>query len=171
MKFDSDYCKPCQGRIKNEQTFSECSPGQRPQQYSSETYKGNQSYGFAQKYPGQKSEESPGFRTWQVGPGNQPSTPPPDFTPQLPREGQQLLSGPSDFRGPFGGRIIDFRERPRNLSRCLNRFTYIWLFNGSNFWFYPIFIGRNAVEGFRWRRNRWEYERININRILFNLCF
>jgi len=37
---------------------------------------------------------------------NRPPSAPPSFTPQLPREDdQQLLSGPTGFRGPFGGRI------------------------------------------------------------------
>lgn len=120
------------------------------------------------------------------GPGGRPVTPPgaqrpsgpppsapPSFTPQLPRgEEQQLLSEPGGFGAPlFGGRIIDFRRRPRDFRRCLNRFTYIWLINGNNFWFYPVFIGRNSIEGFRWRRRGWEYDRININRILFHICY
>lgn len=104
-------------------------------------------------------------------PPGQPPSAPPSFTPQLPREeGQQLLSEPRGSRGS-GGVIIDFRRPRRDFRGCLNRFTYIWLFNGNNFWFYPVFIGRNTIEGFRWRRNRWEYDRIFINRILFHLCF
>jgi hypothetical protein len=114
----------------------------------------------------------PGQRQPGLGsPPSQPPSAPPSFTPQLPREeGQQLLSEPTGFSGS-GGRIIDFRRQPRNFRSCLNRFTYIWLLNGNNFWFYPVFIGRNVIEGFRWRRNRWEYERISFNRILFHLCF
>lgn len=103
-------------------------------------------------------------------PGRPPSAPP-NYTPQLPREEEeQLQSGPSTFRAPYGGRIIDMRRRPRNFRGCMNRFTFIWLTNGNNFWFYPVSIGRNTIEGFRWRRNRWEYDRININRILFHVC-
>jgi hypothetical protein len=130
---------------------------------------------FPSGTPGQRPSEPsgpPGFGSPSQGrPSGQPSSPPPGFTPQLPREEQQLLSEPSGFRGPFGGTIINLRRRPRDLRGCLNRFTYIWLFSGNNFWFYPVVIGRNIVEGFRWRRNRWEYERININRILFHLCY
>ncbi|NLO08974.1 MAG: transporter [Clostridiales bacterium] len=104
-------------------------------------------------------------------PGGQPPSAPPNFTPQLPREEEgQLLFEPSGSR-VSGGRVIDFRRRPRDFRGCMNRFTYIWLINGNNFWFYPVFIGRNAIEGFRWRRNRWEYERIFTNRILFHVCF
>ena len=124
--------------------------------------------------PGQRPSDQgpPGQR--QQGPARQPAQPPsapPNFTPQLPREeGQQLLSEPTGFRGP-GGAIINIRRRPRDFRGCMNRFTYIWLINGNSFWFYPVFAGRNTIEGFRWRRNRWEYERIFLNRILFHLCF
>ncbi|WP_103201658.1 hypothetical protein [Herbinix hemicellulosilytica] len=138
-------------------------PGQRPG-----TGTGQQpGMGPGQRPPGM----GPGFGPGPVRPGVQPPSSPPDFTPQLPREEQQLLSEPSGFRGPFGSRIIDFRRRPRDFGRCLNRFTYIWMVNGNNFWFYPVSIGRNSIEGFRWRRNRWDYDRLNINRILFHLCF
>lgn len=107
----------------------------------------------------------------QNRPGGQPPSAPPNFIPQLPREEeQQLFSGPTGFRGPGGG-IIDFRRRPRDFHGCINRFTFIWLTNGNNFWFYPVFVGNNSIEGFSWRRNRWEYDRLLINRILFHICF
>lgn len=126
-----------------------------------------------QRPPGQRpSNQRPSNqRPSNQRPSGQPPSAPPNFTPQLPREeGQQLLSEQRGISGP-GGLIFDFRRRQRDFRGCMNRFTYIWLFNGNNFWFYPVFIGRNAVEGFRWRRNRWEYERILINRILFHICF
>lgn len=120
--------------------------------------------------PGQRQPTPP--RQERIGPPSQPPSAPPAFTPQLPsEEEQQLFSGPRGFMGPDSRRIFDFRRRPRNLRNCMNRFTYIWLINGSNFWFYPIFVGRNSIEGFRWRRNRWEYDRLLTNRILFHLCF
>lgn len=162
VKYDRIYPRtPESGSVQRQ---TETGTGQR---YMWQTGTGQRALGSMQTgQPG-----FPGFGPGQARPGNQPPLAPPDFTPQLPREEQQLLSGPSDFRGPFGGRIIDFRRRPQDFRRCLNRFTYIWLVNGSNFWFYPVFIGRNHIEGFRWRRNRWDYDRININRILFHLCF
>ena len=120
--------------------------------------------------PPEQTANPPGQE--RIGPPSQPPSAPPAFTPQLPsEEEQQLFSGPRGFMGSDSRRIFDFRRRPRNLSNCMNRFTYIWLINGSNFWFYPIFVGRNSIEGFRWRRNRWEYDRLLTNRILFHLCF
>lgn len=115
----------------------------------------------------------------------EPLTAPPDFTPQLPRmEGRQMERG-----NEFGPRA-DFRQRtefaprvefypgfqrgyvrPRELRSCVNRFTYLWLINGNSFWFYPIFVGRYQIEGFRWRRGGWMYDRINIRRIYYFRCF
>jgi hypothetical protein len=57
------------------------------------------------------------------------------------------------------------------MRRCLFRFTYFWLFNGNDFWFYPTFVDGQFVHGFRWRRNRWEFDRINLRRIFFFRCF
>ena len=93
-----------------------------------------------------------------VIPGGQPMSPPPNFTPQLPRMEAQ------PFAGQRGG-------DSRNIRRCMNQFTFIWLFNGNSFWFFPVNIRGAFIEGFRWRRNRWEFTRINRNRILFFLCF
>lgn len=98
----------------------------------------------------------------------EPPSAPPRFVPDTPRTGAQPFSGDFDsaepFRGPGGNQF-------RGMRRCLNQFTYIWLINGSNFWFYPTFIRRQQVEGFRWRNGRWVYDRINLRRILFFRCF
>lgn len=96
-----------------------------------------------------------------------PSGPPPGFTPDMPGTGAQPFSGDGDFESFRGGG----RNPLGNLRRCLNRFTYIWLIGGNGYWFYPIFIRRNLVEGFRWRNGRWVYDRINLRRILFFRCF
>lgn len=95
----------------------------------------------------------------------QPLTAPPNFTPEMPSQ----FGGPQE-RGQFiGGEPTLFHQG--GIRRCLHRFAYMWLIGGDNFWFYPTFVGRNHVEGFRWRRNRWVFERINIRRILFFRCF
>ncbi|HKL80826.1 MAG TPA: hypothetical protein VJ888_10380 [Mobilitalea sp.] len=124
--------------------------------------------------PGGQPPNRPG------GPGGQPRTAPPNFTPQLPRMDDQpsgfapQFGGPDTRDGQDRGRGRDFGgffRQPRNFRACMNQFTFIWLFNGNNFWFFPINRRGQFIEGFRWRRNRWEYERININRILFFQCF
>jgi hypothetical protein len=111
------------------------------------------------------------------GMGEQPRTAPPNFIPEAPGMDSRTFGGPdggTSFRDRDGDRGRgrgDFMVRPRELNRCLNRFTFIWLENGNSFWFYPTFVGRQFVQGFRWRRNRWEFERINLRRIFFFRCF
>lgn len=118
----------------------------------------------------------PGFSGGAPGMGQMPRTAPPNFTPEAPGMERGQFFAPGGGRGPeeFGfdrrGRD-DFRVRPREIQRCLFRFTFIWLINGNSFWFYPTFVGRQFVQGFRWRRNRWEFETINLRRILFFRCF
>lgn len=137
----------------------------------------------------------------QMGPGGFPSTPPgmppqfrmddqprsapPNFTPEAPRMDRRQMQESDDddrtgfgaFMGPgrdgFYGRPGDGRDfgRRRDMRGCLFRFTYIWLFNGNEFWFYPTYVDRQFVMGFRWRRNRWEFDRINLRRIFFFRCF
>lgn len=96
-----------------------------------------------------------------------PPGPPPNFTPEMPRIEAQPTTGltrPEE-------RLAIFRRRPRDLRGCINRFTYIWLLNGNNFWFYPVSSDRQFVAGFRWRRRNWVYDRIRTDRILFFICY
>lgn len=88
--------------------------------------------------------------------GNQeagaPTSPPPAFTPEQPAF-QTFAVDPGAIRG------------------CLFRFTYMWLNNNEAFWFYPTFLGRNSVAGFRWVGFRWVYFGIDLNRIQSFQCF
>ncbi len=116
-------------------------------------------------------DERPEAPPGAPGMGAAPRSAPPSFTPEGPPTDQRaLMGGPG---GPGGAPNAAGRGfvRPGDFRRCMFRFTYIWLFNGNNFWFYPTFVGRQFVEGFRWRRNRWEYDRINIQRIFFFRCY
>ena len=110
-----------------------------------------QSPGFPGQSPGFPGGGFPG----QPGGGGQqgaPNTPPPSFTPQQPQF-QTFAVDPGAIRG------------------CLFRFTFIWLDNGSSFWFYPTFVGRNSVAGFRWRNFRWVYFGIDLDRVRSFQCF
>jgi len=84
----------------------------------------------------------------QAGP---PTSPPPSFTPQQSQQ-QVFAVDPGGIRG------------------CLFRFTYIWLRNDA-FWFFPTFVGRNSIAGFRWTGFRWVYFGIDLNRIVSFQCF
>ncbi|WP_249871452.1 hypothetical protein [Oceanobacillus saliphilus] len=87
-------------------------------------------------------------------PGQQfgaPTTPPPSFTPTQP-DFQLLAVDPGAIRG------------------CLYRFTFIWLRRDA-FWFFPTFVGRTSVAGFRWTGFRWVYFGIDLQRIQSFQCY
>ncbi|MBO9128327.1 transporter [Bacillus sp. 165] len=98
-----------------------------------------------------------GFPPGQGGgpPGVQgpPQGPPPSYIPQ-----QQQASL---FAIDSGG-----------IRRCLYRYTYIWLVNGRSFWFYPVFVGRTSIAGYRWRRKqfRWVYTGFDLSNISSFQC-
>jgi hypothetical protein len=85
----------------------------------------------------------------QYGP---PSGPPPSYTPQQ-----------SYSASPYG---VD----PRAIRRCRFRYTYIWLRNGNSFWFYPTYVGRDSIAGYRWRNRRWVYYGTDLDRIRSFQC-
>ncbi|HLR51378.1 MAG TPA: hypothetical protein VK072_00690 [Candidatus Avamphibacillus sp.] len=102
-------------------------------------------------YPTYPGGQSP----WQQAPpqqtGGPPTSPPPAFQPTQPG-------------------VQTFAVDPGAIQGCLFRFTYVWL-NRDSFWFYPVFVGRNSVAGYRWRRNRWVYFGIDLNQIQSFQCF
>lgn len=87
-----------------------------------------------------------------------PMMAPPTVVPQLPRGLVIPIPGTSDYNVQYGN-----VDRTNNIASqfrfCLNRFTFIWLWNGRSFWFYPTFIGRRSAEGFIWTRNGWRFDR------------
>lgn len=92
------------------------------------------------------------------GPMTPPPSPPPNFTPEL-----RTFQTTTDIRRRGGG---------RGIGRCFFRNTFVWLTNGTSFWFYPMFAFGNTIVGFRWRGNRgWVYDSINRNRIEFFQCY
>jgi hypothetical protein len=97
--------------------------------------------------PGQGPSGQPG----QGGPTSGPPTsPPPSYVPQ-----QQATA---------------FAVDPGGIRRCLFRFTYIWLRGNEQFWFFPIFVGRNSVSGYRWTGFRWMYFGISLRQIQSFTC-
>jgi len=85
--------------------------------------------------------------------GGAPTSPPPSFTPQ---ESQASA----------------FAVDPGGIRRCLYRYTYVWLNNGNSFWYFPTFVGRNSVAGWRWRRRwGWVYFGIDLRQIRSFQCF
>ncbi|MFD1927514.1 hypothetical protein ACFSFY_05475 [Sporosarcina siberiensis] len=88
-----------------------------------------------------------------------PSSPPPNFAPPYP--------------GGSGNQAQVFAVDPGAIRGCLYRQTYVWLSRRQGFWFYPTYVGRTSVAGYRWRsrRRRWEYFGIDLNQIDSFTCF
>ncbi|WP_044444938.1 hypothetical protein [Bacillus spizizenii] len=88
------------------------------------------------------------------GIGGAPQGPPPSKKPAKPKKPQS----------PQG---VAYLVEPVAIQPCLFRFTYVWLTNGSSFWFYPIILGRRSVGGFYWdsSRRRWAYFALDTNLI------
>ncbi|MBT3128855.1 MULTISPECIES: hypothetical protein [Bacillus] len=105
--------------------------------------------------PGFGGGSGPGIGGGAVpGFGGAPQGPPPSKKPAKPKKPQS----------PQG---VAYLVEPVAIQPCLFRFTYVWLTNGSSFWFYPIILGRRSVGGFYWdsSRRRWVYFALDTNLI------
>lgn len=40
---------------------------------------------------------------------------------------------------------------------CMNNYTFVWLWNGENFWYYPTWVESGAVLGYRWNGIAWYF--------------
>jgi hypothetical protein len=106
--------------------------------------------------PDQPPFGPPGYGQGGPGQGGPPLGPPPSEIPPVQGQGQ------------FGVYAVD----PGGIRGCLYRYTYIRLENGRAFWYFPTFVGRNSVAGWRWRRRqyRWVYFGIDLDRIQSFSC-
>gem|GEM_PF-553886 len=97
-----------------------------------------------------------------------PAAPPPFPAPEPPSQRppgrtQRPTGAPPRYvpqKGPQL-RAVD----PGAIQGCLFRFTYVWLTSGRAFWFYPIFVGRQSVAGYRWSPFGWTYMGMDLNSI------
>ncbi|MDQ0058538.1 hypothetical protein [Paenibacillus harenae] len=102
--------------------------------------------------------------------------PPPPFGPPGPPgppgpSGQQSPTAPPPQFVPPRPQATLFAVDPGGIRRCLFRNTYIWLSNGNQFWFFPVFVGRNSVAGFRWNGFFWMYAGYDLNLVDSFTCF
>jgi hypothetical protein len=81
-----------------------------------------------------------------------PTSPPPSIVPQQTHQA--------------GTYAVD----PGSMISCLHRYTYVWLRGREQFWFYPTFIGRHSVSGYRWTGNRWLHYGISLRQIQSFTC-
>lgn len=105
----------------------------------------------------------------QMGqPGGPPGFPPP-FAP--PVQGQ--TAGPPTSPPPSfvpQQQVEAFAVDPGGIRGCLFRFTYVWLRGNRQFWFYPTFVGRNSVAGYRWTGFWWVYFGTDLRQIQSFTC-
>lgn len=100
--------------------------------------------------------------------GQQPNAP--DYPnrpeqPDTPVYGQQ--QAPSSAPPGHIPEYPDKRLRavdPGGIAGCLYHYTYIWTSSTNGFWYYPTFVGKKSIAGYRWdaRRYRWEYFGIDL---------
>ncbi|MEE6451021.1 collagen-like protein [Gottfriedia acidiceleris] len=86
------------------------------------------------------------------GSQGQPTAPPPSFTPTM-------------------SQATTFAIDPGAIAGCRFRNTYVWLNNGEQFWYFPTFVGRHSVAGWRWIGWRWVFFGIDTRRIRSFTCF
>ncbi|MBB6671167.1 transporter [Cohnella nanjingensis] len=91
--------------------------------------------------------------------------------PQGPQGALQAPSSPPPRTVPQKPLSTTFAVDPGAIRGCLFRNTYVWLRNGTGFWFYPVFVGRTSVAGFRWTGFFWMYTGIDLQRIEVFTCF
>lgn len=95
-------------------------------------------------------DDLPPFATGR-NPNVMPTTAPPNFIPPRP--------------------ISAFRVDPQSIRNCMHRFTYIWMDNGTEFWMFPVQLGRHSVSGFRFHRPfGWTFFGVSLNRINAFTC-
>ncbi|WP_035186641.1 hypothetical protein [Bacillus aurantiacus] len=123
--------------------------------------------------PGQGGQGGPPFgpppgQGQQGGQGGPPPGPPPSSPPTQMQAGPAAAS--AGVGGPGGAQV--FAVDPGALTGCLFRYTYIRLITGQRFWFWPVFIGRTSVAGWRWRPReyRWVYTGFDTRLILSFSC-
>lgn len=110
--------------------------------------------------PGGPPQGPPGTQGPPFGPQSQgsqsgpPTAPPPSF---VPAQTQQQVS--------------TFAVDPGSIRGCLFRYTYVWQRNREQYWFYPIFVGRTSVAGWRWNGFRWVYFGVSLRQIESFTCF
>jgi len=81
-------------------------------------------------------------------------SPTPKPTPRHPSGSAPRFAPPAFIpQAAPGLRAVD----PGAIAGCLYSFTYLWLSNRSQFWFFPTFVGRRSVSGYRWIRGSWVF--------------
>ncbi|AIF42242.1 hypothetical protein [Virgibacillus sp. SK37] len=151
-------------------------------QFNLPGYMLNQIFGGGQQFPGQPGgfpgSPPPGFPGQPGGPfpgfpgggfpGQPGGFPGGDFPGQQPSAGPPS-SPPPSFQ-PTQPQVQLYAVDPGGIRGCLYRYTYIWLRRDS-FWFYPTYVGRKSIAGYRWQGYRWVYYGIDLDKIDSYQCY
>lgn len=143
-------------------------PGQFPGQYPTQNpgqYPGH----YPSQYPGQNPGQIPGQQQWPQQSEHSPLPSFPPIDPPTP-QGEAPTSPPPSFV-PQKQNVGAYAVDPGSIRGCLHHNTYVWLTNGSAFWLYPTFVGRNSISGFRWNGHMWTYYGTDLNRISSFQCY
>ncbi|WP_232713531.1 hypothetical protein [Bacillus xiapuensis] len=101
-------------------------------------------------------------------PGGWPS--PTQQPGSAPQAGGPPLAAPPSYP-PQTSQAGGFAVDPGAIRGCLYRYTYVWLDNGRSFWFYPTYLGRTSIAGWRWMNFRWVYYGTDLWRIRSFQCY
>ena len=82
------------------------------------------------------------------------SSPPPSFVPAQTQQQQ----------------VGTFAVDPGSIRGCLFRYTYVWLNNRQQFWYYPTFVGRTSISGWRWTGFNWVFFGVDLRQIQSFTC-
>jgi len=104
--------------------------------------------------------DGPPFGPPSGPPSGPPFTPSPDGPP-----------GPPPSYEPRDPGFSPYRVDPGSIRGCIRRYTFVWLDNRTSFWYYPTYVGRRSISGYRWFGFRWFYFGIDLDRIDSFLCF
>jgi hypothetical protein len=91
----------------------------------------------------------------------------------FPAEYLSQMGDVTPFLAPpsFSPPIPAWQTGPQGIRRCMNRNTYVWLTNGRSFWFFPTFVSRSSLVGFRFSMLGWTRSFIDLRRIRSFQCF
>ncbi|MDF2989254.1 MAG: hypothetical protein K0R50_4764, partial [Eubacterium sp.] len=87
--------------------------------------------------------------------------------PMMPPQG---MPGPMMPPQGMPGPMIRPQFSPGPIRQCRNRFAYIWLINGRNFWAWISDVQGRTIYGYRWTGNRWVYFQANVNQVFTFIC-
>lgn len=79
-----------------------------------------------------------------------PTNPPPNYIPNLSNATSTIT--------------------PAAITPCAHKYTYLWLKNGESFWAYIVYVGKRAVAGWRYTKDRWIHFALNLRQIKNFTC-